>query len=334
MMKKIFTFLIVVFVGYMLNAQENNLKNLTTYPYLQVPVTQTLPTGKVKNMGTAPQTNVTLTVKINGTVVGTSVPLASLAPGATAELALSTAVNFPEGQSTIIYTITQDETEATPEDNVYTFTITGTPNMFVADASTASSSSYGNNLFPASFGNIFEITTPTAITQVLLGFSTNIAVNYTISIHHIVENLTIDPVPMFTQEASKNAIGFFYISVPRTELTQGRYFLCLNQLTSMSLGLQHDGNTSRSLYKLGSDNVLVPQAGYGAAAIRMITEVTDCAAPTHLTVVPKYSSAVCSWEGNAMRYEVIVNNGSTNISSITTEKSVTIGGLATGTTYS
>ena len=337
-MKKSFIFLFFAFICFGIHAQgDNDLQNLTRYPYLQVPVTQTLPSAKVKNVGSAPQTNIVLAVEINGTAVGASAPLASLAPGETAELVLIPAVHFLEGQNIVTYTVSQDETDETPANNVYTFTIAGTRNFFAADNATSSSASYSNSS-TSSFGNIFEITATTTIAQVMVDYSTNVTspVNYSISVYPLTGDLTIADEPLFTQPAVRQGTGVFFINVPPTELIPGRYFLCLNQLTTFSLGLRHDGNTSRCLYRVtaATGNTLVPQSTFGAAAIRMIMEVENCNTPSNLAATPKYSSAALSWEGDAVRYEVILNDGTTSVSHITTANSANIINLSMGTTYS
>jgi hypothetical protein len=314
------------------NAQ-NGLQNATVYSGLQVPVSQTLPPGQVTNNGLTDQTNVVLTVEVNGTAAGTSAPLARLAAGETAELALSQNVYVAAGQNTVTYKISSTETPAGVDK---TFTFTGTDNLFVVDAANTSSSSYANTSSNTSFGNIFDITATVTLSQVIAGFSTTITGrDYSISVYPMAGDLTIAAAPLFTQPATRAGAGFFYIDVPATELTPGRYFLCLTQPTSYSLGLYHDNDRTRSLYRTSAagSSELVVQAGYGAAALRMVMETGNCAMPASVTVTPGYTSASFTWESNALRYRLNLNDGNSETSHTTSGNSFNVIGLSQGTTY-
>ncbi|MCL2245768.1 MAG: hypothetical protein FWC10_01470, partial [Lentimicrobiaceae bacterium] len=225
MTKKLFFFSLLALLGIAMHAQEvgeSNLLNITNYPYLQVPVSQVLPAGKVKNTGTTTLTNLILTAKIDGNIVGTSAFLADLEPGETAELPLSPAVNFPEGENVITYTITQDGICEISEKNLYTFTVMGTPNLFAIDNATATSASISNTSSNTYFGNIFEVTSTTAISQVIIGFATNYNVNFNIALYEMTGDLTVSSTPLFSQTASKNATGFLFYTVPTTVMTPGQ----------------------------------------------------------------------------------------------------------------
>ena len=317
----------------------NDLENISNYPFSQVPVSQTLLPGKVKNVGAAAQTNVTLTAAINGTTVGASAPLASLAPGATAELPLTipAPVYVPAGNNTMVYTISQDQTDSNPNNNISTFNFKGTQNVLAIDGVTEI------EFVPSvihsemtSFGNVFQITQSVTLSQVMLGFGNDAPLDFSLSLYAMTGELTTATTPIFTQPVSRTAPGFFSFNVPATPLTPGSYFLCANILGpgyEYQPYIAFDGNPAKQSYGRTNSGNLIKTWQYGGAAIRMVMTVANCPEPTNLTVVPNYTWATFSWEGNAALYKMVINDGTQNKTYSTSNNSITVWNLPESTPY-
>ena len=314
----------------------NNLQNITNYPYSQVPVSQILPSGKVKNAGTSTQTNITLSVNLNGTVAGTSSPLSALNPGETAEVALNSNVNVPEGQNTMIYTFTQNEPDDSPEDNVRTFTYKGTQNLYAIDDVTSCTNGTGS-YSAISFGHIYHISQAVTLSQVMVGFGSSGELNYSISLYAMTGELITAATPLFTQTATRNAAGFTFVTVPATPLATGNYFLCVNQLGYDNISVSFDANAAKTTYSRASDGSLTAMsAATGAVAIRMVMQVASCTAqqPTNLAVVPTFAAATFSWEGaTPLYYLLTLNDGVNDRKYFTTQNTLAVSGLNLGAAY-
>ncbi|MCL2040880.1 MAG: choice-of-anchor J domain-containing protein [Bacteroidales bacterium] len=311
----------------------DDLENITDYNYSQVPKTQLLPSGKVENIGASTQTNIVLTAKINGATLGTSAPLPSLAPGATAELTLSSSVNVPEGDNAMTYTFTQDQPDSNPENNDATFYYKGTKNLYAVDEVT-----YLYDFSPVisttwiAYGNIFTISQPVTISQAHIGFGHPVGMDYSVSLYAMTGDFTTATTPIFTQSAMKDPVyGFACLDLPATLLTPGNYYLCINQpYMDVQMGVVFDGNPNKITY--GKDNAgnLTRIWEYGGAAIRMVLEVSECAAPSNLAVIPDYYSAVFSWDGNAPMYKLTLNDGNADYYFYTQDNTITISGMEEG----
>jgi len=315
----------------------NDLENITNYQYSQVPVSQTLLPGKVANIGAATQTNVKLTAAINGTPVGTSAPLASLAPGATAELTLTSPVYVPAGNNTMIYTFTQDQPDANPENNVKTFNYKGTQNILAIDEVTEVE--FAPSIIHSemtAFGNIFQISQPVTLSQVTIGFGANDPLDFSISLYNMTGELTTATTPIFTQPVTRTGPGFFSFNVPATALTPGNYFLCANILGSgyeYQPCIAFDGNSAKQSYGRSNSGNLIKTWQFGAAAIRMVMTVSNCPNPTNLSVDPNYTWATFSWQGNAALYKLVLNDGTQSSTCFTPNNSITVWNLPESTPY-
>lgn len=315
---------------------QNNLQNITSYQYSQVPETQTLPSGRVKNMGLDNQTNIVLTAELNGSNVGASAPLASLAPQAIANLNLSTSANIPLGDNTMIYTISQTETNDNPADAVRSFTFKGTRNVFAVDEVTTQTQGIGA-VSSITIGNVFDITETTTLSQIVVGFGNATELQYTISLYTMTDDLTTALVPVFTIPATRNATGLSFINAPaNTVLAPGTYYLCVNQFGTQNISVLYDGNwQAKTSYTRDALGNLASMGPAGAIAIRMVMAVSNCAVdpPSNLSVVPNYTSAVFSWDGEAVRFLLTINDGTQDYTYQTTDNSLTVTGLSLGTSY-
>jgi len=126
-----------LFVRVVVDLPDNNLTVSPTFPYTQIPATQTLPTtltATVINNGLFTQNNIVLTVLHNGTPIGTSAPLSSLAMGASATMSVTTSsVPVVLGANSLTYTVTQTEVDDFPADNTVTRTYTGTDYLYAIE---------------------------------------------------------------------------------------------------------------------------------------------------------------------------------------------------------
>jgi hypothetical protein len=312
----------------------NDLENITNFQPSQIPVSQMLPPGKVLNIGAATQTNVTLTAAINGTPVGNSLPLASLAPGATAELLLSTPVYFPAGNIAMVYSITQDQPDANPENNVCTFNFKGTPNVLAIDE--VIDITFAPPIISSemtAIGNVFHINQSVTLSQVILGFGADNLLNLSLSLYAMTGELTTASTPIFTTPVVRTGPGFFSFNVPATTLNPGTYYLCVNILGAgyeYQPYLAFDKNHAKISYGRTNAGALIRAWEFGGTAIRMVMTVNDCAKPTNLSVVPNFTWASFSWEGNAALYKLVVNNGSGDYIYYTANNSITVWNLPEG----
>ncbi|MCL2596494.1 MAG: choice-of-anchor J domain-containing protein, partial [Paludibacter sp.] len=298
-------------------ASANLLEMSAGAYYTQIPVTQILPpvTAKVENGGTATQTNVTMTTTLNGTSVGNA-SVASLASGASTNLTVTPATANPAmGNNTVASNVTSTQGATASS----TMSFTGTADTYAVDDASSTDDGIGAGA-PVSFGNIFDITSPTSILQVTLGFGYDPSVlNFSISLYAMTGDLTINSTPLFTQSATRTGLGFFTFDVPATALTPGKYALIVNQLTTTYLSIMYDSNPTQLFYQLiGTD--LVPIPGFGALAIRMIvgTQQANDAAITAITA-PVSGLNLSATEPVIA---TIRNNGENAITSMTLELTV------------
>ena len=286
-------------------ANGNALQILPNAIYTQIPTSQTFtPSAKAKNIGLDAQTNVALSVKLNGANVGTSAPYATLNPTDTTSTLTAPAVTIPLGKNTMIYTVKSTE-GATDNDTV---NIAGTEDTFAADDVTTQRNGVGANSCCITMGHIFEITSTTYMTQasIIFGNFTN-SDNYTIELYPMTGNLTTAVNPLFTVTATRTA-GPVNVDVPVTQLVPGKYFLCINQLTANNVAVAYDANPAHLMYeKDGQD--LYADNGFGAIALRMIVSNTalTCTHPTALTVNDITSSgASISWTAGGTESQWVV----------------------------
>jgi len=312
---------------------EANVLELSQVPYYtMVPTTQLLPPvrGTVANAGSATQTNVTMTATLNGTLAGTSTPVSSLTSGATADLVVtSTTTNPAMGSNTVIATVTS--TQGATASNTTSFA--GTTDTYALDAAYDTSNGVGSNTGTISFGNVFEITSATSITGASIGFGYDASpLNYTIALYSMTGDLTVHSTPLFTQSATRNALGFTTVTLPTTVLTPGKYFLCVNQLDANNIGIMFDANPNKLFYMLvGNSLSPISGQGFGAVGIRMILgEQLDNDAAIMAITAPVSGQSLSATEPVTA---TIKNNGSNPITSV--QMILTVDGTLVATeTYS
>jgi hypothetical protein len=267
-------------------ANDNDLQvnKPPVYPYTQVPVSQFLHSPistQVTNIGMLPQSNVTLSISHGGTVAGTSDPIATLAPGASANLSATVSNKAVQlGENIITYIVSQDETDEDLNDNKTSIAFTGTNHIFAVD-----DNNYEwrvGNSSPISLGNIFTINNATELNAVELDFGqTNTNINFTVSLYAMNGNVPSSPAIFTTGTQVKPAVGgLIRVTVPTTTLEAGKsYFLCANQIGNTSYGIKADGNPNRVGYLIYGTQFMDINSGFGdiigAVMIRMAVDLSD-----------------------------------------------------------
>lgn len=299
---------------------------------LQIPANFVMPlTGAVSNIGALAQTNITLSATLNGNPAGTSAPHASLAPGANVNLSVP-AFNGVLGTNTLVYTVSQTQTDDDLNDNTVTLpNFTGTTNFMVVNGPITGGI---GNTSPITMGNVYDITTATTLSQIVVGFSTSTtAANYDLEVY-AVNGLTTAATPLVAiPDIARNTGGYTTVNLPTPlALTPGRYYVCLVQTGSANIGFGHDGNTTRSMYTGRANSNLFRQNSFGAGALQLIFVDATCTAPSALAAVsPDFNTITLTWEGTAPQYKVVINNGTADQVFTTWNKTLTINNLQPGT---
>jgi hypothetical protein len=304
---------------------DNELLLSVNYPYTQVPISQVLPSAKVIGVGSSTQTNVVMTAELGGVEVGTSVPT-TVNFEETKVLTLDPAAQVILGLNDVLYYVTSDEGLDVPENGIAEFSFIGTPNLFAADGVTSlslSSPAWTNNNV-RTLGNIFEITAPTTLSQVMMASRVNQGQDFSITLYQMTGDLTVNATPLFTQNiplaqhAFSNAGTWGLYDVPQTPLAVGRYYLSVTQSSeNITLGVVHDGST-KGFYSL--DGTTLVRQSAGAVAVRMVMTATSCPVPTNLAVNNITAThADFSWQGgDPLLYRLIEMRGAAGATSAST----------------
>ena len=326
-MKKLFTILLLVLMVNVVRSQNNDIQIIASSPfeYGQIPIFQAaaIPstlniTAKVQNFDNATaQTNVKITATLNGVVVGSSTPLASLAPLATSgNITFSIPFSLVIGDNTLVCTVSADQTDGNLSNNSATFVIQGTADVYAADSITSLTTGVGAPN-PSSLGQIYKIKEQTSLKQVVIGFGpANSALDYSVSLYKIVGENTITEAPIFTVLAKREATyGYVTLDVPFTALDSGDYYLCVNQHTSSSISIACDKMPGKYMYFKNEEGKITPHRTdvnpAGSLAVRMILKnlipfdagISEIAEPERLIA-------------NADVTVTIMNYGTNNISSL------------------
>jgi len=246
---------------------ENDLRIIAGGYYTQIPLSQTLPTmsAKALNAGTATQTNVVFEAKLNGTSLGTSTPIASLASGATsADLTVTpAAVNTPAGNNTLAYSVTstQGSTGST------SISFTGTPTTFATDDGVTFNTFYGSSSANVSYGNVYTFTQPSTICQVemyLYTGSTAIPAHaFTLSVYPMTGPTTINPTAVITTTVNRTTGTYWHVqNVTPTLVQAGSYFVCVTETTTARIsGVLGSTSVAGGYAFTRSGNNLTPISG-------------------------------------------------------------------------
>ena len=268
------------------NPLVNDLEIVTTRFYTQIPKDQAvglqtpLLSATAKNVGTATQNNISLSVTCNGTLMGTSNVITSLGTGLTSA-AMNVTPFLPAslGTKNLVYTIKQTEVDAQPLNNTESFSFDITNNVYALDNVTnLNTSGIGYTTTSALLGNVFTITKATYIEQVMVAFGvSSTALSYNIQLYSKTGTSTINTTALFTQAATR-AAGWQTVNVPKTLLAPGEYFLCVQQSNTTNIGILCD-NIPGQLLTYGRNAAsganIAQQTTVGAVALRMILSPYD-----------------------------------------------------------
>ena len=342
-----------LFVRLTVDLKQNDLQVIANgFPYTQIPLSQaaglTFPatlSGKAYNAGTEEQTNITLSVDYNGTAMGSSTPITSLAPLATsADMVVTTPTGtvFPTtlGTNNVTYTVSQSETEQYPADNTEIYTFDITENVYAIDGPiNLAAGGVGYTTANAIIGNYFTITNMTKLDKVMVAFSsTSPAIAYNIRLYNRTGALTIGTTPIFSHAAGTITPGWSTIEVPTTILLPGEYFLCIQQTTTTNPGVLYDGKPGRVCYGLTTGTTLTQQTTFGSLAIRMVIDdspnedATIFINPTSLALGTVYNN----WPTPYEREITIMNVGAEplTVNEVTTaHNAITVTGLPVTLNY-
>jgi hypothetical protein len=265
----------------------------TEFPFTQLPTTMRLPalSARAVNEGLAAQTDVTFEAKLNGNVLGTSTPVATLAAGArssvmTVEPNSVHPVHPVSGANALVYTVKSAVANESQETvNSITYEFEGTDVTLALDGVTNDFSNGRGDTVAARLGNLFRMANNNMMLEkVVVGFAEGTTLNYSISLFEMTGETEIQATPVFTQNATRTKVGFETITLTKPiELYAGaRYFLCVDQQTAESIAVAVDGNENKQYYRNNlTGNAITTVAG-GALAIRMMFEIPTAVASVSL----------------------------------------------------
>jgi len=264
---------------------DNDLSiNAGVYQFTQVPAFQTLLPLKatVTNDGLATQTNIVVTAHNNGTLIGTSEPLASLVAGASEVINVPVSIaSISNGVNEITFTVTQNETDVDLSNNTWTYDFLGTDNVFAADDGTYTYN-IGSNYASTSFGNIFTITEESVLNTIEVNFAaltSPLAFNLMV---YAMNGSAPASTPLVTQAATRPvAAGWVSVEMPTTSLAVGSYYVCAAQTSTVNFALVTDGNKYRPGAGINNSGTWFPvvnemfagSPSIGAPHIRMIISI-------------------------------------------------------------
>ena len=264
---------------------NNDIKIVAENPllYTKAPASQvasipfiTTLSAQAKNVGVNTQTGITFSATLNGAALGASASVASLAADATTAAMTITppaGTEYPStGNSTLVYTVSQSETDQNLANNSGTYILT-VGDKYQLDNMAICSNGFGTSAATGgSYGNIYNIYATTYLTAVEVGHGSTTALAYTLSLFKMTGTTTIESDPLFTVNVNR-VPGFTTIPVPYTELTPGDYYLCVNQLTNTNISITYDTrSTARRSYSKTLTGTALAVSTFGASAIRMIVE--------------------------------------------------------------
>jgi hypothetical protein len=321
---------------------NNNLTVLPQfpYPYKQIPVSQKSIFAQVKNVGLASQTNVVFSAELNSANVGSSSPISSLAVGATGDFSLTSGIVFNGGANTVVYAVSQAETDDVPADNTVTHTFTGTSIVYATDDVASIAPTSDNTVsFSKTTGNIYKITDPITLTGVAAGFGFHGAYSLTstIALYRLSGNLTVEETPIFTKQVTRPSAGGIYnftLDAP-VSLTPGDYFLAF-EYGGSNIGPAKYSVTPSNYYVKDGNTLTVGAVQNSGLVLRLVlqSEGACTVVPVPAAPAPGNYSAVLSWESDpAYQYKVVLTYGGNSQEYITTNKTITINGLPSGENF-
>ena len=259
-------------------AFDNDLEVSATEGWpTKTPISQPLTlSATVTNVGLTPQTNIVLSATQNGEAVSTSVPLATLAVDASAVMQLQDPLVAVLGQNTIVYTVTQAETDGYLGDNTLERTIIGTENVFARDLLTAPTATGLGINHGGTFATVFEVTQLTALSAVQLFFAERgDGVNtYMVGIFRMTGPLTTSTTPIADRTGQRvpGTVNIVDFSDEETIILEpGRYLVALSAQDFIDLSF--DDSEIGGWYSVNFASGLMEfHTGSGAPGIRLVID--------------------------------------------------------------
>jgi len=223
---------------------NNDLAVTVPFGLTQIPTSQLVPlVATVANFGEMAQTNIVMSATRNGTDVGATAPLASLAPSASQDMEITPSINPVMGANTVVFTVEQNETDERPENNTATRTFTGTDHTFAFYQGSIDfiTPSFENNCF----GYAFPITNDAVLNRI--EWQTNIgapgpaagAPTFSASVYRLDAGTPIHvhtTAVMNRPTAPEATSPWLTVPIAGVDLQQGNsYFVCINQIGTASI---------------------------------------------------------------------------------------------------
>jgi len=255
----------------------NDLEIVTFFPYASVPVSQAqrVPTAQARNLGTAVQTNVALSATLNGTLIGTSAPVASIEPGE-----ISPVMTVTEtlgitalGNQTLILRVAGAETnQGTSYTNTFEFVTT--EHIFARDTLTAPIERGIGHYSPGgTMVSVFEITEPTFLSGVQVIFDLgSVNLMYTLRVFPMEGPMTASTTELAsrTQLWSSGFVDICFLE-DGVILTPGRYAVALS--ATSNVGISHDNRSGAWFYTMNLvTGALTVESRFGAIGLRLILD--------------------------------------------------------------
>ncbi|MCL2289649.1 MAG: InlB B-repeat-containing protein, partial [Bacteroidetes bacterium] len=303
---------------------NNDIGITATPPFSRVPADQaaamTLPNlnATLSNVGLLPQTQVKFSATLNGSSIGTSNEIASIAAGASATATLVPTPNtMPTtlGTHTLVYTATQFETDQNLANNVVTRTFEITNNMYAVDNTPAiPPGGFGSTASGARLGNLFTISAPTIIDSITIGWAGTTAVNYQLGIYSATSPTAYNATALFQTGniARPTSPGWQTIPIDVT-LAPGLYFIAAisTSTTNYSIGFGDVMNGVTSLSGSTAGVISVGNSNVGPLAIRLITKALPPNALTATIPVFPYTQ-IPTTQTLASAFTATATNGGMN----------------------
>ncbi|MCL2028038.1 MAG: choice-of-anchor J domain-containing protein, partial [Bacteroidales bacterium] len=268
----------------MAEPDPNDLAIVVNLPYTQIPTSQfTSISAQARNQGTAVQTNVKLSATINGTLIGESDPVASIAPETTsAMMTVILTTPLTEGAHTLVMTVAGDQTNEGTE-NTATRNFTGTENVFAQDILTAPMTGGGVG-FPdpgGTFAVVYEITQKTYLSGIRLLFATGgSTLSYTVAVRPMTSPTTMAATPIATRTQNR-VPGLVNVDFSSEGIVLMPGLYAVTMTAANNVGISYDESPTGSWYTTSGNNLNYQAGGqgFGALGIRLLIDDT----PTTIT---------------------------------------------------
>ena len=260
------------------------LDMIASFIHRQIPASQLQAiSARAVNAGTSAQTDVVLSATLNGTSIGQSEPVATLASLETTPVMRVVPTSpIAEGQQTLVLTVEGDQDAGTS--NTASFTFRTTENVFARDILTAPAASGYGFLEGGTFATVFEVYRTTTLEAVQLFFATRGGVGtiihtYAIHVRPMIGPMTASSTDLARRTGLRRPGEVNTLDFSDQEpiiLEPGRYAVAIHSTGFVDLSL--DYSPSGGWYNLNlATGAMDFNLGLGAPGIRMV--INDALAP-------------------------------------------------------